>query len=102
MSFSDEASSNVPLLPASHSGLPSYLLEEAERVKAVIFETRDKPTGVRQRLPVIPQGIEPERFFEALADLRGELGDEHVEVNDKPLKDGWFVILIPGFHERKA
>ena len=75
--------------------MPPYLLEEAERVKVTIFETRNKPKSVRQRLPVIPQGIEPERFFEALADLRGELGDEHVEVNDKPLKDGWFVIIIP-------
>ncbi|KAH8899922.1 FAD-linked oxidase-like protein [Thozetella sp. PMI_491] len=91
MSFSDEANSNVPLLPGTHSGLPGYLLEEAQRVKNVIFETRNKPQNARQRLPVVPQGIEPDRFFEALDDLRGQLGAEHVELNDKPLRDGWYL-----------
>ncbi len=89
MSFSDEATSKVPLLPGTHSGIPEYLLEEAQRVKNVIFETRNKPQSVRQRLPVVPQGIEPDRFLEALDELRDQLGTEHVEVNDKPLRDGW-------------
>ncbi len=89
MSFSDEANSDIPVLPATHSGIPPYLLDKAKDAKEAIFNTRTKPVQPRQRLPVIPQGIERGSFLNALDELRGQLGAEHVEVNDKPLKDGW-------------
>lgn len=86
---SEEAKSDVPVLPGAHSGIPPYLLDKARDAKKTIFETRTKPLNERQRLPVIPQGIDRDKFLEALDELRKELGPEHVEVNDKPLKDGW-------------
>ncbi len=87
--FSGEATSEIPVLPATHSGIPTYLLDKAANANKAVFETRTKPQKPRQKLPVIPQGIGEDAFFAALDELRAELGAQHVEVNDKPLKDGW-------------
>ncbi len=89
MSFSQEASSDVPTLPTVHSGIPPYLLDKAKEAKQGVFAGRTKAQNERQRLPVVPQGIERDDFMKALDELREQLGSEHVEVNDKPLKDGW-------------
>ena len=91
MSFAEEAKSGVPTLPESHSGIPKYLLEKAQEAKQGIFEGRTKPQNERQRLPVVPQGIERDDFLKALAELKEQLGSEQVEINDKPLKDGWYM-----------
>jgi hypothetical protein len=89
MSFAEEATSAVPTLPGTHSGIPVYLLEKAKKAKSGVFDTRTKPQKERQRLPVVSQGIERDEFMAALAELKGQLGAEHVVVNDKPLVDGW-------------
>ncbi|KAK3688844.1 hypothetical protein B0T22DRAFT_407519 [Podospora appendiculata] len=91
MSFAEEAASDVPTLPGTHSGIPTYLLEKARKAKEGIFETRTKPRAERQRLPVVPQGIERDAFLQALAELKEELGAENLEINDKPLTDGWYM-----------
>lgn len=88
-SFMEEASSDVPTLAQKHSGIPESLLDKARALKKDTFKKRTKPVSDRQRLPVIPQGISKEKFFEALDELRKDIGAENVEVNDKPLKDGW-------------
>jgi hypothetical protein len=89
MSFAEEANSDVPTLPGTHSGIPVYLLDKARQAKEGIFEGRTKPQNERQRLPVVPQGVKKDNFLKALADLQEQLGTEHVEINDKPLRDGW-------------
>lgn len=89
MSFVDEAQSDVPLLSEKHSGIPDFLLEKARKAKVGVFETRTKAKTSRNRLPVIPQGIEEQAFFAALDELSKELGAENIERNDKPLRDGW-------------
>jgi hypothetical protein len=91
MSFKEEAESDVPQLPEVHSGIPSFLLDKARDAKRWVFETRTKPQKPRERLPVVPQGVDREAFLAALDEIRLELGSENVEVNDKPLKDGWLV-----------
>jgi len=91
MSFAEEASSDVPTLPGTHSGIPTYLLDKARSAKAGVFDGRTKPVRERQRLPVVPQGIERDDFLAALADLKEQLGSEFVEMNDKSLKDGWYM-----------
>ncbi|KAE8448728.1 hypothetical protein EG329_008943 [Mollisiaceae sp. DMI_Dod_QoI] len=88
---SKESRSPVPLLSEKHSGIPENLLDKAQNAKALIYETRTKPSSTRQRLPVIPQGIEKTRFIHALDELGQSLGNENVEVNDKPLVDGWYM-----------
>lgn len=88
-SFLEESTSEVPVLEQQHSGIPEYLLHKARDAKKGIFDIRTKPQGERSRLPVIPLGIAQETFFKALDELRQEIGAENVELNDKPLKDGW-------------
>lgn len=94
MSFTDEAQSDVPLLSEKHSGIPPFLLEKARKAKVSVFETRTKPKATRNRLPVIPHGIEEQVFVDALGELGKQLGVENVERNDKPLTDGWYVFNI--------
>ncbi|KAK3934632.1 hypothetical protein QBC46DRAFT_426536 [Diplogelasinospora grovesii] len=91
MGVQEEASSVVPVLPAKHSGIPQYLFEKATAAKKTIFKGRTKPAKQRQRVPVVPQGIERDAFIAALEELGGQLGKENVEVNDKPLVDGWYM-----------
>lgn len=90
-SFLAESQSDIPTLAQKHSGIPESLLKKAQAVKKDTFAKRTKPLNERQRLPVIPQGISKERFFEALDELRGDFGAENVELNDQPLRDGWQV-----------
>lgn len=87
--FLEEAKSDVPTLAQKHSGISEELLVKARTVKKETFDRRTKPVNERQRLPVVPQGIERQAFLEALDALRKDIGAENVEVNDKPLKDGW-------------
>lgn len=87
--FLEEAKSDIPTLAQKHSGISAKLLEKAREVKKDTFGKRTKPLNERQRLPVIPQGIEESKFFEAIDELRTEVGAANVELNDKPLRDGW-------------
>jgi hypothetical protein len=89
--MSSENISNVPLLSEKHSGIPPNLFDKAQKAKSLIYETRTKSTSTRERLPVVPQGIERSKFFKALEELGRELGAENVEINDKPLVDGWYM-----------
>lgn len=87
---------NVFHIPSSslvkkHSGIPENLLEKAKRAKALIYDIRTKDTSTRQRLPVVPQGIEKDAFIQALEELAQQLGKANVEVNDKPQVDGWYM-----------
>ncbi|KAK4160364.1 hypothetical protein QBC43DRAFT_270712 [Cladorrhinum sp. PSN259] len=91
MVLTTEATTEVPTLPEVHSGIPKYLLEKATRAKNSVLEGSTKTQKKRQRLPVVPRGIEREEFLKALGELKEKLGAEHVEVNDKPLNDGWYM-----------
>lgn len=83
--------STIPLLPEKHSGIPKNLFEKARKAKALIDKTRTKTPNLDSRLAVVPQGIGRVQLFEALEELGGQLGKENVEVNDKPLVDGWYM-----------
>lgn len=85
----DEAKTDIPTLPQKHSGIPEHLLEKARQQKKDAFDVRTKLVNERQRLPVLPKGIDEKKFHGALDELRNTLGSEHVELNDKPLIDGW-------------
>lgn len=91
-SSTPEATTPIPTLPETHSGIPPYLLPKATRAKEAVFSGRTKPAKPRSReVPVVPQGVSRDQFLEALEELKRELGEENVEVNDKPLKDGWYM-----------
>ncbi|KAH1302862.1 hypothetical protein KXV73_000248 [Aspergillus fumigatus] len=91
----------IPTLEQKHNAVPARLLHKARRAKGRIQDIATKPLRPRQRWPVVPQGIERSRFFLALDELAKELGNDHVEVNDKPLDDGWYM-EPPNTHDGMA
>ncbi|CZR56299.1 uncharacterized protein PAC_06187 [Phialocephala subalpina] len=96
------STSEIPLLSERHFGIPQNLLEKAQKAKSLIYETRTKETNTKDRLPVVPQGIEKEVSVKALDELGEHLGKENVEVNDKPLVDGWYMEHeFSGFPEKE-
>lgn len=44
-----------------------------------------------QETPVLPPDVERATFDKAIAELRLIVGETKVEVNDKPLVDGWYM-----------
>jgi hypothetical protein len=80
---------SVPTLEEKHNGVPARLLHKAYRAKGLIQDIATKEPRTRKRLPVLPQGIEKTRFFLAIDEISRDLGNDNVEINDKPLDDGW-------------
>lgn len=90
MSDSKDGSTYVPLLSEKHSGIPEGLLEKAQWAKAHAASVTTKPPNTtRRRALAYPPGVEEKVFDEAVDALRGELGADHVVLNDQPLVDGW-------------
>ncbi len=90
--MASKESSSVPTLAEKHSGIPQNLLEKAEAAKSLIYQTRSNSVNEeKNRQTAIPQGVLKSAFFEAIKDLEVHLGKKNVEVNDKPLVDGWYM-----------
>ncbi|KAL1881717.1 hypothetical protein Plec18167_003316 [Paecilomyces lecythidis] len=64
------------------------LFDKATQAKAAIWDIATKPEEKKVKRIAIPQGIEEAKFFEAIEDLKSQLGTEHVELVEK-LVDGW-------------
>lgn len=82
----------VPTLASKHSGIPHRLLNEAKSAKERTDSLKTLPTSVPRRAPLIlPPDTTQKKFDAAIAALRGFLGENIVELNDKPLVDGWYM-----------
>lgn len=86
----------TPLLSSErghHSGIPERLAVNAKLAKARLFSNRTLRDSVarQQEVPRLPPNISRETFNRAIAELRDILGHENVELNDKPLVDGWYM-----------
>ncbi|KAI0480975.1 hypothetical protein GGR56DRAFT_298912 [Xylariaceae sp. FL0804] len=101
-SAKEDDASYVPQLPETHSGIPDYLVEKARQAKAEALAVRttkaqqQQPGGPRKRgrRIAVPHGVADEdALVAALGELRERLGgaDDLVELNDKPLVDGWYM-----------
>lgn len=86
--------SSVPILSSkTHSGAPLRLLREAKRAKALLYSNKttidhQSRTG---ELPRLPPGVDRATFNRAITQLRLLIGSDNVEINDKPLNDGWYL-----------
>ncbi|OKP13749.1 hypothetical protein PENSUB_548 [Penicillium subrubescens] len=78
----------TPLLSEKHNGIPERLFAKAEQAKSAIFNIATKPQSNRNHV-AIPQGISENAFYNAIDELRTELGKEHVKLVTK-LVDGWY------------
>jgi hypothetical protein len=86
--------SPTPLLSDNiHSGIPKNLEADAKVAKERLYSNKTVPDTVpRERdVPRLPPNTTRDKFDAAIAELRQRLGDEHVQLNDKPLVDGWYM-----------
>jgi hypothetical protein len=85
-------SSPIPKLSTTHSGVPARLSNEAEAAKEKIYSLRTLPNSVPRQSPVrLPPGVTRVEFKKAIHELRRLLGGKAVELNNKPLVDGWYM-----------
>ncbi|TVY64254.1 Vanillyl-alcohol oxidase [Lachnellula suecica] len=87
-----ENSLDVPTLASKYSGIPDRLYNEAvsskERTQSLKTLPHSRPRGHPAKLPL---DTSQDDFDAAITALRKILGDDRVEVNDKPLVDGWYM-----------
>jgi hypothetical protein len=84
--------SAIPNLSTTHSGVPARLSNEAAAAKEKTYTLRTLPNSVpRQSQLRLPPSITRQVFDKAIEDLRTVLGEGRVELNDKPLVDGWYM-----------
>jgi hypothetical protein len=83
---------DTPLLSQKHSGIPERLSKEAKEARERLWSNKTLPdTRPRQRAVVLPPNVTKDKFDAAVKDLRQQLGSASVELNDKPLQDGWYM-----------
>ncbi|KAF3916253.1 hypothetical protein ABW21_db0201202 [Orbilia brochopaga] len=83
----------IPTLNDKHSGISERLLEDAKVARSRLYSNRTLPASRprQQEVPVLPPDVDRATFNQAIGDLKRLLGDSNVEVNDKPLVDGWYM-----------
>ncbi|KAK3311069.1 glycolate oxidase [Chaetomium strumarium] len=82
-----------PTLTSKHSGIPERLLDVGVESKNRLLSKRTVPESVPRQgeLPRLPPDTTRAEFNQAIGELKQILGEEHVDINDKPLVDGWYV-----------
>ena len=83
--------SPIPRLATKYSGVPERLAQEAIAAKARLYSHKTLPDSVPRRRTALPPVIGREDFDQAVLELKSALGDDNVELNDKPLADGWYM-----------
>ncbi|KZO95768.1 vanillyl alcohol oxidase [Calocera viscosa TUFC12733] len=85
----------TPTWPEVYSGIPSRLAHTAAQTKEKIYAQRTLPLAAErtqvEELPILPPETTRAKFNEAVAELRKDIGERNVELNDKPLIDGWYM-----------
>ncbi|OIW27080.1 glycolate oxidase [Coniochaeta ligniaria NRRL 30616] len=82
----------TPILEEVYSGAPSRLNEEAEATFSRMVSNRTlSKSDTRKTGLVLPPDTSKEDFERAISDLQSKIGAEHVQINDKPLDDGWYL-----------
>lgn len=85
--------STIPRLASKYSGIPDRLSKEADEAKEKLYGNKTLPNSVerKQDSPRFPPNVSREQFDSAIKELEIALGDPNVEVNNKPLIDGWYM-----------
>lgn len=85
-------STKIPSLDTIHSGVPARLKNEAVAAKDRLYSRKTLPDSVPRKNSIrLPPDTSQEKFDEAITALKKLLGDDGVELNDKPLVDGWYM-----------
>jgi len=81
----------IPGLDNVYSGVPSRLADVAVTTKARLDSQRTVLESTLRKTISLPPGINKKTFDDAISELKASLGSDHVEVNEKPLVDGWYM-----------
>ncbi|KIW69393.1 hypothetical protein PV04_05272 [Phialophora macrospora] len=81
----------IPDLQTRYSGVPTRLSQEAVDAKTRLYSQKTVPDSLPRRRTALPPGLSKESFDQAVDELKGALGEGNVELNDKPLVDGWYM-----------
>lgn len=84
----------TPLLTeVQYSGIPKRMEEDAKIAKDRLYSNSTVADSVpREReVPRLPPNTTRNKFNKAIAELKERLGPVNVEINDKPLVDGWYM-----------
>lgn len=81
-----------PSLSETYSGIPDRLAKEAQESKARLSANRSAPTTVPRRSPLrLPLDVSQREFDNAIANLKRDIGEDNVILNNQPLADGWYL-----------
>ncbi len=84
--------SSIPNLSSIHSGVPARISNEAAEPKQKIYALKTLPDSAPRKSALkLPPGVTRAVFDKAIDGLRKVLGKGGVELNDKPLVDGWYM-----------
>lgn len=81
----------IPDLDTVYSGVPTRLANEAVAAKSRLDSQRTVEESSVRKAVSLPPGIGKDEFDRAIKELKSSLGAENVEINDKPLIDGWYM-----------
>lgn len=83
----------TPLLDEVHTGIPKRMEIDAKLAKQRLYDNKTLPDSVarKQEVPKLPPNTSRERFNTAIKDIKNIIGESNVEINDKPLVDGWYM-----------
>jgi hypothetical protein len=83
--------SAIPDLDSVYSGVPNRLAHVAVATKERLDSQRTVKESTLRKGVSLPLGIEDEEFDRAINELKASIGSDNVEVNNKPLVDGWYM-----------
>lgn len=92
MESTPKSQQSIPVLEQVYSGVPARLNDEAEQTLSRLLQNRTVSTSEPRKHGVrLPPDTTAETFEAAIKDLQDKIGVDNVEVNDKPLVDGWYM-----------
>lgn len=85
----------IPQLDITYSGVPNGLYNEAVSAKKRIQNLKTLPHSKPRLSPAkLPPDTSQVEFDTAIIALKQLLREKYVEVNDKPLIDGWYMVSL--------
>lgn len=89
-----------PTIDDVYCGTPARLSQEAGSVKSLLYGSRTLPVKQLRRSALrLPPDVSLEAFNDAIQDLKAQIGDANVTVNDADqLQDGWY-LESPNTHD---
>ena len=81
----------IPSLSTIYSGVPERLKQEATAARDRLSSQKTPYESKTRAKIALPPGVDQLSYDKAITELKRALGNDNVELNDKPLVDGWYM-----------